>query len=156
MIYKIWIHIEEIDEDKDHYEDIDEPYIAGSFNTKLAARRFVENELLAVREVNAGLRNACRSAMRFLRNLGNANLRTVMQKLKSCKEVLENAIKPAVPAVNDKCPKCGAGCDERELLSKDFLDIEAVQMHYKCNKCGSKIIEEFTLSDVFIDNPQSQ
>ena len=156
MIYKIWIHIEEIDEDKDHYEDIDEPYIAGSFNTKLAARRFVENELLAVREVNAGLRNACRSAMRFLRNLGNANLRTVMQKLKSCKEVLENAIKQAVPAVNDKCPKCGAGCDERELLSKDFLDIEAVQMHYKCNKCGSKIIEEFTLSDVFIDNPQSQ
>jgi len=156
MIYKIWIHIEEIDEDKDHYEDIDEPYQAGSFNSKLAAKRFVENELLVIREANTGLRNACRSAMRLLRNLGDANLMTAMQKLKSCREVLDNAVKQAVPAFNDKCPKCGAGCDERELISNDFLDIEAVQMHYKCNKCGSEIIEEFTLSDVFIDSPNGQ
>ena len=39
MIYKAWIHIEEIDEDKDHYKDIGEPYEAGSFNTKTAARK---------------------------------------------------------------------------------------------------------------------
>jgi predicted RNA-binding Zn-ribbon protein involved in translation (DUF1610 family) len=156
MIYKIWIHIEEIDEDKDHYEDIDEPYVAGSFNTKLAAKRFVENELLAVREVNTGLRNACKTTMRLLRNLGSANLMSAMQKLKSCREVLDNAVKQGIPAVSDRCPNCGAGCDERELLKKDFLDIEAVQMHYKCNKCGSEIIEEFTLSDVFIDSPHGQ
>jgi predicted RNA-binding Zn-ribbon protein involved in translation (DUF1610 family) len=156
MIYKAWIHIEEIDEGKDHYKDIGEPYEAGSFNTKTAARKFVENELLAIREVNTGLKNACKTAMRLLRNLGSANLMSAMQKLKSCREVLDNAVKQGIPAVNDKCPKCGAGCDERELLKKDFLDIEAVQMHYKCNKCGSEIIEEFTLSDVFIDNPNGQ
>jgi len=156
MIYKAWIHIEEIDEDKDHYKDIGEPYEAGSFNTKTTARKFVGNELLVIREVNTGLRNACRTATRLLRNLGSANLMTAMQKLKSCREVLDNAIKLAIPTVNDKCPKCGAGCEERQLLSKDILDIEAVQMHYKCNKCGSEIIEEFTLSDVFIDSPHSQ
>jgi hypothetical protein len=94
--------------------------------------------------------------MRLLKHLGNANLMTAMQKLKSCREVLDNAAKQAIPAVNDKCPKCSAGCEERQLLSKDFLDVEAVQMHYKCNKCGSEIIEEFTLSDVFIDNPKGQ
>jgi hypothetical protein len=155
MIYKIWIHIEEIDEAKDHYKDIDESYEAGSFNTRTAARKFVENELLAIREVNTGLRNACRTVIRLLRNLGDANLMTAMQKLQSCRKVLDNAVKQGIPAINDKCPKCGAGCDERELLKKDFLDIEAVQMHYKCNKCGSEIIEEFTLSDVFVDNPNS-
>jgi predicted RNA-binding Zn-ribbon protein involved in translation (DUF1610 family) len=156
MIYKAWIHIEEIDEDRDRYKDIGEPYEAGSFNTRTAARKFVENELLVIREVNAGLRNACRTVMRLLRNLGDANLMTAMQRLKSCGEVLDNAVKLSVPAVSDKCPNCGAGCDERELLKKDFLDIEAVQMHYKCNKCGSEIIEEFTLSDVFIDSPHGQ
>ncbi|GAG12039.1 unnamed protein product, partial [marine sediment metagenome] len=43
--------------------------------------------------------------------------------------------------------------DEREFVSRDFLGIKAVHMHYTCKKCGSEIIEEFTLTDVFIDNP---
>ena len=43
------------------------------------------------------------------------------------------------------------GRDEREFTGKDFLDIEAIHMHYTCKKCGSEIIEEFTLTDVFID-----
>ena len=51
----------------------------------------------------------------------------------------------------DDCPKCGAGSDEREFIGKDFLDIEAIHMHYICKNCSSEIIEEFTLTDVFID-----
>jgi len=51
-------------------------------------------------------------------------------------------------------PKCGAGSDEREFTGKDFLDIEAIHMHYICKKCGSEIIEEFRLTDVFIGDGQ--
>jgi hypothetical protein len=36
-------------------------------------------------------------------------------------------------------------------VNSDFLDIEAVHVHYTCQKCGSEIIEGFTLADVFID-----
>ena len=53
---------------------------------------------------------------------------------------------------DDSCPKCDAGSDERELINRDFLGIEAIHMHCLCKKCGSEIIEEFTLTDVFIDN----
>lgn len=52
----------------------------------------------------------------------------------------------------DDCPKRGAGSDEREFTSKDFLDIEAIHMHYTCKKCGSEKIEKFALTDVFIDD----
>lgn len=61
--------------------------------------------------------------------------------------------KAARCAVKNSCPKCGAGFDERELISRDFLGIEAVHMHYICKKCGSDIVEEFTLTDAFVDNP---
>jgi transposase-like protein len=66
--------------------------------------------------------------------------------------LLKDALKVS-PAVKDDCPQCGAGSDEREFTSKDFLGIEAIHMRYVCKKCGSEIIEEFTLTDVFIDNP---
>ena len=46
MIYKVWVHIEQIDESKDHYEDIGLPYQAGVFKTEVEAANFVENELL--------------------------------------------------------------------------------------------------------------
>ena len=39
MIYKIWISIEEIDEDQDHYQDVDMPdSIGGEFDTLQAAQ----------------------------------------------------------------------------------------------------------------------
>ena len=47
MIYKVWIHIEQIDESKDHYENIGLPYEAGVFDTETEAADFIENELLA-------------------------------------------------------------------------------------------------------------
>jgi len=49
-------------------------------------------------------------------------------------------------------PAKDAGSDERELISRDFLGIEAIHTHYLCKKCGSEIIKEFTLTDVFIDD----
>ena len=43
MIYKVWIHVEEIDEQADHYEDITEPVdIGGEFNTRAEAEVFAE------------------------------------------------------------------------------------------------------------------
>jgi hypothetical protein len=66
---------------------------------------------------------------------------------------MQKYVLKTVPVVKDNCPKCGAGFDERELISKDFLGIEAIHMHYLCKKCDSEIIEEFTLTNVFIDNP---
>jgi len=46
MIYKIWIQIEEIDEGKDHYLNISEPYEACKFDTEIEAVKFVEDELM--------------------------------------------------------------------------------------------------------------
>jgi len=66
--------------------------------------------------------------------------------------VVREAINCKIPTVDDSCPRCGAGCDQREFVKMDFLDIEAIHVHYTCKKCGSEIIEEFTLTNVFIDN----
>jgi len=153
-IYKVWIQIEEIDENADHYQNLGLPYEAGKFNTETAARRFVENELMIIRTINAKLRNACRAGLKFLDSLGKINLMTMLEKLQAVRKELKEAINCDTPVVDDSCPKCGAGSDEREFMGKDFIGIEAIHMHYTCKKCGSKIIEEFTLTDVFIDNGQ--
>ena len=92
------------------------------------------------------LRNVCQQMLDTL-DIGGEQARQFAEEI----TMLKGALK-AAPVVNDDCPKCGAGSDERELTSKDFLGIEAVHMHYACKKCGSEIIEEFTLTDVFIDN----
>lgn len=47
MIYKVWIHIEQIDESTDHYVDIGLPYEAGVFDTEADADDFIKNELLS-------------------------------------------------------------------------------------------------------------
>ena len=97
---------------------------------------------------NTKLRNACRAAMEFLNGMGSkTNLMTMLQNLQDIRKKLNDAISCTTPAVDDSCPKCGAGCDEREFIGKDFIDIEAIHMRYACNKCGSEITEEFTLSD---------
>jgi ribosomal protein S27AE len=75
-----------------------------------------------------------------------------LKSLQVCLRMMKEAMNSKIPAIDDSCPKCGAGCDQREFIKRDFLDIEAVHMHYICQKCGSEIIEEFTLSDVFIDD----
>jgi len=197
MIYKVWIQIEEIDEGKDHYLNIGEPYEAGKFDTEAEAVKFVENELMTtqapdsaadlleackvltsytmdllyrlddqvnlddIEEIrqarsaiaryksgktpNTKLRNACQRMLDTL-DIGGEQSRQLAEEIKMLKDALK------VSAVKDTCPKCGAGSDEREFVRRDFLDIEAIHVHYICKKCGSEIIEEFTLTDVFMDN----
>jgi len=154
-IYKVWIQIEEMDESKDHYVNIGEPYEVGIFDTEKAARKFVDNELMIIRAINTKLRNACQASLKFLDSLGKINLMNMLQNLQAVRKELKEAIDCNVPSLDDSCPKCSAGSDERRFISKDFLDSEAIHMRYICNKCGSEIIEEFTLSDVFIDNPHT-
>jgi hypothetical protein len=93
------------------------------------------------------LRNACQQMLDTL-DIGGEQARQFAEEIAMLKDALKSA-----PVVNDSCPKCGAGSDEREFIGKDFLGIEAIHMHYLCKKCGSELIEEFTLTDVFIDNP---
>lgn len=45
-IYKVWIQIEEIDENRDHYLNIGLPYEAGKFETKAEAARLRLSHLL--------------------------------------------------------------------------------------------------------------
>ena len=62
MIYKVWIQIEEIDESKDHYLNIGEPYEAGKFDTEAETVKFVENELMTTQipDSATGLLEACK------------------------------------------------------------------------------------------------
>jgi hypothetical protein len=143
--YKVWIQIEEIDEAEGHHRNIGSPYEAGKFATEKAANRFVENELMAGRLINTRLHQACRQVLDSL-DVGGEQSRQFAEEIR----ILKNALK-ATPQVNDSCPKCGAGSDEREFQRRDFVDAEAVHVRYLCKKCGSEIIEEFTLTDVFID-----
>jgi hypothetical protein len=45
MEYAIWISIEEIDEDTDHYEEVDMPDKLGTFDTLAEAQQFIGNLL---------------------------------------------------------------------------------------------------------------
>ena len=155
MIYKVWIQIEEIDERKDHYLNISEPYEAGKFDTEAEAVKFVENELMIIRQVNTNLQKVCQAGLKFLDSLPETGLTTQLQNREAFRKRLNDTLNQSVPIIDDRCPKCGAGHAEREFKDKDFLDIEAIHMHYICNKCDSEITEEFTLTDVFIDNPQT-
>ncbi len=155
MIYKVWIQIEEIDEGKDHYLNISEPYEAGKFDTETEAVRFVENELMIIRQVNTNIQKLCQAGLKFLDSLPETGLTTQLENREAFRKMLNDALNQNTLTVDDRCPKCGAGHAEREFKDKDFLDIEAIHMRYMCNKCGSEITEEFTLSDVFIDSPQT-
>ncbi len=155
MIYKVWIQIEEIDESKDHYLNIGEPYEAGKSDTEAEAVKFVENELMIIRQVNTNLQKVCQAGLKFLDSLPGTGLTTQLENREAFRKMLNDALNQNVPIVDDSCPKCRASHAEREFKDKDFLDIEAIHMHYLCNKCGSEITEEFTLSDVFMDNSQT-
>ncbi len=205
MIYKVWIQIEQIDEDKDHCVNIGPPHEAGRFDTEKAARKFIENDLTAaqiagsvadlldaceslisyvmdllyklddqvdlsdIEEIqqaraaiekynstpipNATLREVCRLGLQFLDTLPDTELTTESENREWFRKMLNEGLSNNSPAIDDSCPKCGAGNDERELIERDFIGIEAIHMQYLCNKCGARMIEEFKLAEVFIDNP---
>ncbi|MFC1765158.1 hypothetical protein ACFL6U_24185 [Planctomycetota bacterium] len=43
--FKVWIHIEEINEEKDHYQEIDEPQELGRFDSNQDASTYVDQLL---------------------------------------------------------------------------------------------------------------
>ena len=63
MIYKVWIQIKQIDEDKDHCVNIGPPHEAGRFDTEKTARKFLKKELTAAQIAGsaADLLDACES-----------------------------------------------------------------------------------------------
>ena len=55
MIYKVWIHVEEIDEENDHYEDITEPVEVARFANEIKAIEFadtLENEAAVLQGID--------------------------------------------------------------------------------------------------------
>lgn len=46
MIYKVWLKIEEIDEEHDHYEDVSEPIsLRQTFDTRAEAVNYLEHNI---------------------------------------------------------------------------------------------------------------
>jgi len=150
--YKVWIQIEEIDEQKDIYRNVGEPHEAGSFAKKKDAETFIDDGLLMTKDFVVRLRQISETGQKFLASLPDTELTAERQNREVFQKMLENAAEPLQIPVDDRCPNCGAGCEERTLIKMDFMGIEAVHMRYECSKCRNTIIEEFTLSDVFIDD----
>ena len=149
--YKVCIHIEQVDDSQDHNQTIGPSYEAGTFNTEHEAVRFIVNELIIVRPVKLELQKVCQDGFKFLDSLPETDLTSQRQNRDAFRKMLSDALSRNAPIVDDSCPKCGAGCNERELTEREFIGIEAIHLHYLCSRCGTKIIEEFKLTDVFID-----
>jgi len=81
-IYKVWIQIEEIDKDRNHYLKLGTPYEAGTFRTEISARRLVENELMIIRPLNARLHRACRQVLESL-DVGGEQSRQFAPEIKT-------------------------------------------------------------------------
>ena len=103
----------------------------------------------------ATLQEICRLGLQFLDTLPDTELTTETENRNWLRKKLSDTLEENTLGMDDSCPDCGAGNDERELLEKQFIGIEAIHMHYLCNKCGAKIIEEFKLADVFIGEEAS-
>jgi hypothetical protein len=149
--YKVCIHIEQVSESQDHNKTIGPSYEAGTFNTEHEAVRFVVNELIIVRPVKLDLQKVCQGGFKFLDSLPETELTSQKQNRQAFRKMLSDIVTKNAPIVNDSCPKCGAGYNQRELKEKEFIGIEAIHMHYICSRCGCRMIEEFKLVDVFID-----
>ena len=149
--YKVCIHIEQVDDSQDHNQTIGPSYEAGTFNSEHEAVRFIVNELIIVRPVKLDLQKVCQGGFKFLDSLPATELTSQKQNRQAFRKMLSETLSRNAPIVDDSCPKCGAGCDQQELIEKEFIGIEAIHMHYLCSRCGCRMIEEFKLVDVFID-----
>jgi hypothetical protein len=149
--YKVWIHIEQVDESRDHHQNIGPSYEAGTFNTEHEAVRFVVNELIIVRPVKLDLQKVCQDGLKLLDSLPETDLTSQRQNRQAFRKMLSDTLTKNAPIVDDSCPKCGARYNQRELKEREFIGIEAIHMHYLCSRCGCRMIEEFKLVDVFID-----
>jgi len=152
-LYKVWIQIKETDQSGKHPRTVGPRYEAGEFNSEAEATRFIKNELLIVRPVKLDLQKVCQAGLKFLDSLPVTELTSQRQSREAFRRMLTDALNRNAPIVDDRCPKCGAGYKERALIGREFIDIEAIHVHYRCNRCGSRMIEEFKLADVFVYEP---
>ncbi len=151
--YKVWIQIKKVDEGRKHPQSVGPRYEAGEFNSEAEATRFIKNELLIVRPVKLDLQKVCQAGLNFLDSLPATEPTSQKQSRETFRKMLTDALNRHTPIVDDTCPKCGAGHKERELIGREFIDIEAIHVHYRCNRCNSRMIEEFKLADVFMYDP---
>ena len=150
--YKVWIQIEEIDEQKDVYRDVGEPHEAGSFAYKKDAESFVDGQLLMAHVFASRLRQISEMGIKFLASLPATELTSERQNRQMFTKILKHAVKmPAIP-VDNRCPACGASRQERTLIKMDDRGNEAIHLRYTCNKCRKTVVEEFSLGEVFIDD----
>jgi hypothetical protein len=145
--YKVWIHVEQIDESKDIYQDVGEPYSAGVFKSQSDAENFISDELLMAKTFAAKLRIIGEIGTKFLSTLPQ----TDVQNYSALKKLLDDALKTPSTPFDDRCPKCGASPDKREFIDREFPCNNVIHVHYKCTGCGSRITEEFTPGEIVLD-----
>jgi hypothetical protein len=150
--YKVWIQIEEVDEEKDVYRNIDEPHEAGTFAYKKDAEAFVNRQLFMAHIFALRLLQISEAGIKFLASLPQTEFTSEQQNRKAFGKMLEDAAKMPAIAVDNRCPACGASSQERTLVKMDDRGCEAIHLRYTCNKCRKMVVEKFTLGEVFIDD----
>jgi hypothetical protein len=151
--YKVWIQIKRLDEGGNHPHSVGPWYEAGQFSSEAEATRFIKNELLIVRPVKLDLQKVCRAGLKLLDGLPVTEPASQKQNRQAFRKMLTDALNRHAPIVDDRCPKCGAGYKQRELIGRELIAIEAIHVHYRCNRCGRRMVEEFKLADVFMYEP---
>ncbi len=160
MIYKVWIQIEEIDEGKDHYLNISEPYEAGKFDTEAVAVKFVENELMTTQipDSAAGLLEACKVltsyTMDLLYRLDDQIDLDDVEEIQQAKAAIARYNSAKTPNTNiqkvcqaglkflDSLPETGltTQLENREAFRKmlnDALNQNTLTVDDRCPKCGA-------------------
>jgi len=173
MIYKVWIQIEEIDEGKDHYLNISEPYEAGKFDTEAEAVKFVENELMTTQipVSAAGLLEACKVITSYTVDLlykldDQINLDDI-EEIQQAKAAIAGYNSTGTPNINlqkfcqtglkflDSLPETGltTQLENREAFRKilnDALNQNVPIIDDRCPKCRAGHAErEFKDKDFF-------
>jgi hypothetical protein len=150
--YKVWIELEEIDESRDSYRNVGEPHEAGVFTKKSYAQTFITDQLLMAEAFGTRLRQLADNGLKFLANLPEDESTATTDNRMAFKRMLVEALKTPSKPLDDRCPKCGAQWAKRELIDRQFIDRDAIHVHYSCTACKSTITEEFMLNEVFIDD----
>ena len=174
MIYKVWIQIEEIDEGKDHYLNISEPYEAGKFDTEAEAVKFVENELMTTQVPDSaiGLLEACKVLTSYTTDLlykldDQINLDDI-EEIQQAKDAIARYNPAGTPNTNLQ-KACQAGLkfldslpetrlttqlENREAFRKmlnDALNQNMPVIDDRCPKCRAGHAERQLKERVFID-----
>jgi len=174
MIYKVWIQIEEIDEGKDHYLNISEPYEAGKFDTEAEAVKFVENELMTTQIPDSAtdLLEACKVltsyTMDLLYKLDNQINLDDVEEIQQARTAIARYNSARTPNTNSQ-KVCQAGLkfldslpetelttqlQNREAFRKmlnDALNQGVPMIDDRCPKCGASHAEREFKDKDFLD-----